>query len=290
MESCDVLIVGGGAAGIAAARAAAENCRGRILLADRRESPGGVLLQCAHRGFGPGLTGPEMADELMKDFPQRVELWYNTSVLDITADKTALLSGRDTGLRQLGFQRLILATGCRERTFGALGISGTRPLGVYTAGQAQALLNQKGRLPQGPVVILGSGDLGLILAGQLSAAGCTVAALVEQQPHCGGMARNRRCIEQYRIPLLCSSTVNRVCGGTALEGIMIKQLDTGEERYLPCKSLLIAVGYEPERELVRGLEGAEWLRLCGNCREIHPMIESVIKEGKTAGENLRDLR
>ena len=283
MESCDVLIVGGGAAGIAAARAAAEHCRGRILLAERGEAPGGVLLQCAHRGFGAGLTGPEMVDELMKDFPQRVELWYNTTVLNITADRTALLSGRETGLRRLGFRRLILATGCRERAFGSLGIGGTRPRGVYTAGQAQALLNQKGRLPEGPVVILGSGDLGLIMAGQLSEAGCSIAALVEQKAQCGGMARNRRCIEQYCIPLLCSSTVSRVCGGAALEGVMIRNLATGEETYLPCKSLLIAVGYEPERELVRGLEGEEWLQLCGNCREIHPMIESVIKEGKTAG-------
>lgn len=283
MESCDVLIVGGGAAGIAAARAAAEHCRGRILLAERGEAPGGVLLQCAHRGFGAGLTGPEMVDELMKDFPQQVELWYNTTVLAITADRTALLSGRGIGLRQLAFQRLILATGCRERAFGSLGISGTRPRGVYTAGQAQALLNQKGRLPEGPVAILGSGDLGLILAGQLSEAGCSIAALVEKKKACGGMARNRRCLEQHRIPLVCSSTVSRVCGGETLEGVMIKNLDTGAERYLPCKSLLIAVGYEPERELVRGLEGAAWLRLCGNCREIHPMIESVITEGKTAG-------
>ena len=219
----------------------------------------------------------------MKDFPPQVELWYNTTVLRITEDRTALLSGRDTGLQQLAFRRLILATGCRERAFGSLGISGTRPRGVYTAGQAQALLNQKGRLPEGPVVILGSGDLGLILAGQLSEAGCSVAALVEQKAQCGGMARNRRCIEQYRIPLVCSSTVSRVCGGAALEGVIIKNLATGEEHYLPCKSLLIAVGYEPERELIRGLEGAEWLRLCGNCREIHPMIESVITEGKTAG-------
>lgn len=283
MESCDVLIVGGGAAGIAAARAAAEHCRGRVLLAERGEAPGGVLLQCAHRGFGPGLTGPETAAALMKDFPQQVELWYNTTVLNITADRTALLSGRKIGLRQLGFRRLILATGCRERAFGSLGIGGTRPRGLYTAGQAQALLNQKGCLPEGPVAILGSGDLGLILAGQLAEAGCDVAALVEQKAQCGGMARNRRCIERYRIPLLCFSTVSRVCGGAALEGVMIKHLTTGEEAYLPCKSLLIAVGYEPERELVRGLEGAEWLRLCGNCREIHPMIESVIKEGKTAG-------
>ena len=283
MESCDVLIVGGGAAGISAARAAAEQYRGRVLLAERGEAPGGVLLQCAHRGFGPGLTGPETAAALMKDFPQQVELWYNTTVLNITADRTALLSGRKIGLRQLGFRRLILATGCRERAFGSLGIGGTRPRGLYTAGQAQALLNQKGRLPEDPVVILGSGDLGLIMAGQLAEAGCDVAALVEQKAHCGGMARNRRCIERYRIPLLCSSTVSRVCGGTALEGVMIKHLTTGEEAYLPFKSLLIAVGYEPERELVRGLEGAEWLQLCGNCREIHPMIESVITEGKTAG-------
>ena len=290
MESCEVLIVGGGAAGISAARAAAEHCRGRIVLAERSKAPGGVLPQCTHRGFGAGLTGPETVAALMKDFPRQVELWYNTTVLEITADRTALLSGKDSGLRRLGFRRLILATGCRERAFGSLGISGTRPRGVYTAGQAQALLNQKGRLPEGPVVILGSGDLGLILAGQLAAAGCTVAALVEQKPQCGGMARNRRCIEQYGLPLLCSATVSRVCGGELLEGVMIKHLDTGAERYLPCKSLLIAVGYEPERELVKGLEGEEWLQLCGNCREIHPMIESVITEGKTAGESLRDLR
>ena len=290
MESCDVLIVGGGAAGIAAAKAAVEHCRGRIVLAERGEAPGGVLLQCTHRGFGPGLTGPETVATLMKDFPQRVELWYNTTVLRVTEERTALLSGKKTGLRQLHFQRLILAAGCRERPFGALGIAGARPRGVYTAGQAQALLNRKGRLPEGPVVILGSGDLGLILAGQLSEAGCSIAALVEQKPQCGGMARNRHWIEKYDIPLLCSSTVSRVCGGEVLEGVMVKHLDTGAEHYLPCKSLLIAVGYEPERELVQGLEGAEWLRLCGNCREIHPMIEGVITEGKTAGESLRDLR
>ena len=279
MEHFDILIIGGGAAGIAAAKAAvAADCKS-VALVDRKPALGGVLLQCAHRGFGEGLTGKEYTAGLLRHFPDGITLILNTTVLSVEKTKIARLSGG----RAISFCALIYAAGCREIPMGALPIAGTRPRGIYTAGQMQEMMNLYGFCPEGPVVILGSGDLGLILAGQLSEAGCSIAALVEQKPHCGGMARNRRCIEQYRIPLLCSATVSRVCGGAALEGVMIKNLATGEEAYLPCKSLLIAVGYEPERELVRGLEGAEWLRLCGNCREIHPMIESVITEGKTAG-------
>ena len=167
MEHCDILIVGAGAAGIAAARAAADAGCTSVLLVDRRANLGGVLLQCTHRGFGPSLTGPEYVARLTADFPKSVQICCGTSVLRVAANKTAVLIDPH-GLRQIQFQQLILAAGCREIPLGALPIAGTRPAGVYTAGQMQACMNLHGQLPEGPVVILGSGDLGLILAAQLT--------------------------------------------------------------------------------------------------------------------------
>ena len=276
MEHYDILIVGGGAAGISAAKAAKDAA---VLLVDRNPALGGVLRQCTHRGFGKNKSGIEYAAELLLDFPEKVSLALNTTVLSISSDKTALLSGRDFGRKRVRFRQLILAAGCREIPMGALPIAGTRPQGIYTAGQMQALMNLHGHIPKGPAVILGSGDLGLIMARQLAEAGLEVT-LVEQREQCGGMARNRRCLAKYPITLLCGDTVTQVEGYPQITGCT-----TARGLRLPCKILLIAVGLRPERELVSHLGNPPWLHICGNCNTVHPMVEAVIQEGKQAGHS-----
>ena len=276
MEHYDLLIIGGGAAGIAAAKSAYyAGCRS-IAIIERKPALGGVLLQCAHRGFGEGLTGVEYAGQLLQDFPAEITVIGNTTVLSVEKTRVAHLSGG----RTLSFSRLILATGCREIPMGALPIAGTRPKGVYTAGQMQEMMNLHGFLPEGPAVILGSGDLGLILANQLAQAGLSVT-LVEQRKSCGGLARNRRCLREFPIRLLCGQTVTEVLGEKTLEGC---RLSGGE--WIPCKTLLIAVGLRPEQTLVSGLGNPGWLRLCGNCRAVHPMVEGVLSEATQVGMDL----
>lgn len=274
MEHYDILIIGGGAAGISAAKAAKD---ARVLLVDRKSALGGVLLQCTHHGFGKNKSGIEYAADLTDDFPKEVSLALNTTVLSISKDKTALLSGKEFGLREICFSQLILATGCREIPMGALSIAGTRPKGVYTAGQMQELMNLHGFTPEGPVVILGSGDLGLIMAKQLAKAGLTVT-IVEKKHQCGGMVRNQRCLTELPIRLLCGDTIAEVHGYPH-----ISNCTTAQGITLPCKTLLIAAGLRPERELVIGMEDSDWLHICGNCNTIHPMVEAVINEGNQAG-------
>lgn len=282
VEHYDIFIIGGGAAGIAAAK----KCGGaRVLLADCREKLGGVLLQCSHRGFGNGQTGPEYARELTRDFPANVTLALNTTVLSVSGDRTAELSGKTWGRKRISFSQLILAAGCREIPPGALPIGGIRPKGVYTAGQMQAMMNLHGVIPEGPAVILGSGDLGLVMAGQLARAGLSVT-VVEQKEHCGGLSQNRRCLREYRIPLICGDTVARVHGYPHITGCT-----TEKGVYLPCKCLLIAVGLRPERELVTHLGAPEWLHICGNCNTVHPVVEGVVQEGELAGiATMKNLR
>ena len=282
MEHYDILIIGGGAAGIAAAKEAAG---AKVLLADSRSSLGGVLLQCTHLGFGKNKSGIQYAADLLQDFPGEITLALNTTVLSVSKEKTALLSGREFGRKTVSFSQLILASGCREIPFGALSIGGTRSKGIYTAGQMQEMMNLHGVVPEGPAVILGSGDLGLIMAKQLAEAGVSVT-LVEQKPHCGGMARNQRCLEEYPIALLCGDTVREVLGYPHITGCVT---ETGRE--LPCKTLLIAAGLRPERELIAHLGSPEWLHICGNCSTVHPMVEAVVNEGKqAAGTALENLR
>ena len=282
MEHYDILIIGGGAAGIAAAKACSD---AKVLLVDRKKSLGGVLLQCTHRGFGKNMTGIEYAARLIRDFPESVTLALNTTVLSVSEKKTALLSGKEFGRKEISFSQLILAVGCMEIPAGALPIAGTRPKGVYTAGQMQERMNLHGFIPDGPVVILGSGDLGLILAKQLAEAGLSVT-MVEKSPYCGGMLRNQRCLEEYSIRLLCADTIVQIHGEKTICGCTTKN---GE--YIPCQTLLMAVGLRPEQELVAHLGKPEWLHLCGNCNQVHPMVEAVVQEGKQAGisaiENLR---
>lgn len=283
MEWYDILIIGGGAAGISAAKASGS---AKVLLVDRKNALGGVLLQCTHRGFGRQQTGIEYACDLLSDFPEKVELALNTTVLSVSQSRTALLSGKDFGLKRVGFSKLILATGCREIPMGTLPIAGTRPKGVYTAGQMQQMMNLHGYTPEGPVVILGSGDLGLIMARQLAESGLSVT-LVERKKACGGMARNQQCLQELPIRLLCGDTIQEVEGDPRITGCI-----TANGAYLPCRTLLIAVGLRPERELVEGLGNPDWLYVCGNCNTVHPMVEAVIQEGKKAGasanEHMRD--
>ena len=246
---------------------------------------GGVLLQCTHHGFGKNESGIEYAAELIKDFPETVTPALNTTVLSVSANKTALLSGKNFGRKEVSFSQLILASGCREIPMGSLPIAGTRPKGIYTAGQMQELMNLHSFTPEGPVVILGSGDLGLIMAKQLAEANLPVT-MVEKKRSCGGMARNQRCLTEYPVRLICSDTIVQVHGDKQLRGC-----STENGMYLPCKTLLIAAGLRPERELVSHLGCPEWLHICGNCSKVHPMVEAVVQEGKEAGkaaiENLR---
>ena len=275
MEHYDILIIGAGAAGIAAAEAAWDAGCKSILLADRRPSIGGILLQCRHRGFGNGLNGPEYIESLTENFPAQIRCLMDTTVVSVTETRQALLKSPRFGEKTVSFQQLILATGCMEIPMGALPIAGTRPRGIYTAGQMQEMMNLHGFLPEGPVVILGSGDLGLIMAKHLQDAAIPVAAIVEQKSSCGGMARNRQFLPESDIALICGSTIERVLGYPRLEGVT---LSSGME--IPCKTLLIAAGLKPDRTLVHTLDDKEWLHLCGNCSKVYPMVEGVIQDGR----------
>ena len=274
MEHFDILIIGGGAAGIAAAKAAMGVS---VLLVDRKMELGGVLLQCRHHGFGKNKNGVEYTAELLAEFPEGSTLALNTTVLSVSKDRTALLSGREYGRKTIRFSQLILATGCREIPMGTLPIGGTRPKGIYTAGQMQEQMNLHGFVPEGPALILGSGDLGLIMAKQLVDAGLDVT-LVEQKESCGGMLRNQRALENTAVKLICRNTIAEVCGQRHLDGCILS-----DGTYIPCRLLLIAVGLRPERELIAGLEDMDWIHLCGNCNIVHPMVENVVKEGRKAG-------
>ncbi len=277
MEHCEILIIGAGAAGLAAAEAAWRAGCKEILLVDRNSGPGGILRQCRHRGFGNGLDGPEYIDKLAANFPKEIRCLPDTTVVSISEEKQARLKNARFGEKTVSFAQLILASGCLEIPIGALPIAGTRPRGIYTAGQMQEMMNLHGFRPDGPVVILGSGDLGLIMAKHLWDAGIPVAAIVEKKETCGGMARNRQFLPQSRIPLLCSNTIAQVLGFPRLEGVILS-----DGTKIPCKTLLIAAGLKPDRTLVHTLERKEWLHLCGNCSKINPMVETVIQDGRQA--------
>ena len=280
MKYVDVFIVGAGIAGISAAKEAANSGKS-VYLADREAGFGGVLRQCSHKGFGPGLTGPEYIAQMIRDFPKAVETCFSTSVLKIRKDKTALLSSREKGIFELSFSQLILATGCMEISPGMLPIGGTRPEGVYTAGQAQ-LMNFMGEPFDSPVVILGSGDLGLIMANQLSQQGHEVSCIIEKNANATAMARNRGILE--RVPLITNSSVYEVHGSDRLESITLIHLQSGQKRQILCKTLLVAAGLKPDRSLARDMENEPWLTLCGNCLKIYPMVEGLAAEAKEAAK------
>ncbi len=284
-EHTDLLIIGGGAAGMAAALSALKKGIDDILIVDRNDHLGGILLQCIHNGFGLGyfkedLTGPEYAARFIKPVEESgIKVSLNTMALEINRDRTAVLSSAD-GLRTVSFDHLVLATGARERAIGSLPVTGSRPSGVFTAGQAQKLINIYHYDIGKRVVILGSGDIGQIMARRLCLLGKEVAAMIEKEKELGGLQRNRvNCIEAYNIPVLLNSTVTKIYGEKRITGVDVKNTATGELKHLECDTLLTAVGLIPERELVREIltdkDCPKWLKICGNCDHIHEIADSV---------------
>lgn len=271
-ERFDVLIVGGGAAGVGATKALwASGCRS-VALAEEKPRLGGILRQCVHPGFGDGLDGRAYADRLLFDFPADLPCFLGVTVTALGPDRTAVLSDG----RKIAFRILILATGCREVPFGALPVTGTRPRGVFTAGQMQEMMNCHGYVPRGPAVILGSGDVGLVMAWQLLRLGLSVT-LVEQASQMTGLAQNRERLRGLPLTFLLRATVEEIAGYPEITGVVLS-----DGRTVPCRTLLSAVGLRPERELLAGGPVPDWAILAGNCRHIHPRIESVLQEGADA--------
>lgn len=289
MERTELLIIGAGAAGISAACAAWDaGCRD-VVLTDRLPYTGGILPQCLHEGFGLAaygseLTGPAYAERLAKALAQTgVRFLPEREVLAVTKEKTAVLSGNG-GVEEIRFERLILATGCRERSIGSLPVAGTRPAGIFTAGQAQEMINLHHWQLGSRVVILGSGDLGMILARRFTLEGKQVLAVLEQEAHFGGLARNyHRCIEAYHIPIRYRRTIREIHGMPRITGVTVEDLESGERELLSCDTLITAVGLVPERELIRSVEEAPWLSLAGNCSKVHDLADSAAAEGAKIG-------
>ena len=313
MEMHDLVIVGGGPAGMAAAVAAYDAGCTDVVILDREPALGGILMQCIHNGFGlhklgKELTGPEYAavyEEKVKE--RNIQVYYEATVTAVTADRVVTAQSRE-GILKFQAKAVILAMGCRERSRGALNICGSRPAGVYSAGTAQKLVNCMGYHVGKRVVILGSGDIGLIMARRMSYEGAKVEAVCEVMPYSGGLTRNIvQCLEDFGIPLYLSTTVVQIHGERRLEGVTIAQVDARRQpieetkRYIPCDTLLLSVGLIPENELTRAAgitidpitNGAlvdencqtqvPGIFACGNVLQVHDLVDYVSEEAERAG-------
>ncbi len=316
MKQVQLAIIGGGPAGLAAAIAARESGVEDILIIERDRELGGILNQCIHAGFGlhtfgQELTGPEYAHRFIEKVEElHIPYLLRTMVLDLSAERVLTVTGPETGLVQIQAEAVVLAMGCRERPRGALNIPGCRPAGIYSAGTAQRLVNMEGFMPGKNVVILGSGDIGLIMARRMTLEGAKVHAVAEVLPYSGGLKRNIvQCLEDFDIPLYLSTTVVNIHGRERLEGVTLAQVDanrkpiSGTERFIPCDTLLLSVGLLPENELssaagvcLSGVTGGPEVtdRLatsisgvfaCGNVLHVHDLVDFVSQEAKKAGEN-----
>lgn len=316
MKNYDIVIIGGGPAGLAAAVSAKENGIDSVLILERDKELGGILNQCIHNGFGlhtfkEELTGPEYAGRFIERVRElNIEYKLHTMVLGISPDKVVTAMNREEGLFTIQAGAVILAMGCRERSRGALNIPGDRPAGIFSAGTAQRLVNMEGYMPGREVVILGSGDIGLIMARRMTLEGAKVKVVAELMPYSGGLKRNIvQCLDDYGIPLKLSHTVVDIKGKKRLEGITLAEVDSkgkpipGTEEYYSCDTLLLSVGLIPENELSRemGVElnpvtsgprvnesletNIEGVFACGNVLHVHDLVDFVSQEAMAAGKN-----
>lgn len=322
MEEYDIVIIGGGPAGLAAALSARHQGIERLLVLERDKELGGILNQCIHNGFGlhtfkEELTGPEYAWRYIEQvLEQKIPYWLNTMVVDIAQEdgwKIVTAMSREKGMSMLRARAVILAMGCRERPRGALNVPGFRPAGIYTAGTAQRLVNMEGYMPGKEIVILGSGDIGLIMARRMTLEGATVKVVAEIMPKSGGLTRNIvQCLEDYGIPLKLNHTVIDIKGKDHIEGVTLAQVDEnkdpipGTQEAYRCDTLLLSVGLIPENELTRGL-GARMdekthgpvvderlqttvagVFACGNVLHVHDLADHVSQEAAEAGKHAAD--
>lgn len=312
----DIVIIGAGPAGLAAAVEAKKGGIDNILVIDRERELGGILQQCIHNGFGlhefnEELTGPEYAERFINQILELdIEYKLNTMVLDIAQDRVVHAINMEDGYMIIKAKAIILAMGCRERTRGAIAIPGTRPAGIFTAGTAQRYINMEGYMVGKKVLILGSGDIGLIMARRLTLEGAEVSAVAELMPYSGGLTRNLvQCLNDFNIPLLLSHTIVDVLGKDRIESVVVSKVDSnrkpipGTEKYFECDALLLSVGLIPENELSKsaGIEidqmtngpivnesmetTVEGIFACGNVVHVHDLVDYVSQESRKAGSN-----
>ncbi len=311
----DLAVVGGGPAGMAAALKAHEEGIEKIIILERADTLGGILEQCIHTGFGlhyfgEELSGPEYAGRFIKQVSETdIDVKVDTMVLDISDDNVVTACNKEDGLLTIRAKAVVLAMGCRERPRGALSIAGSRASGIMTAGTAQKYVNIDGYMPGKTVVILGSGDIGLIMARRMTLEGAKVKAVCELMPYSGGLTRNIvQCLEDFGIPLRLSCTVVATHGKDRLEGVTVANVDEhlkpipGTEEYIPCDTLMLSVGLIPENELSKNA-GIELDRItngpsvdeyretlhkgvfaCGNVLQVHDLVDYVTEESQIAGE------